>query len=40
MEVEGKKIARRYKKDIIQDKSIEEIIKISLYLMLQSEQKA
>ena len=38
-EVEGKKIARAYKKEVIESESIEEFIKIVLCLLLQSDQK-
>lgn len=39
MEAEGKKIVRAYKKQIIENEAIEEIVKIVLHLLLQSEHK-
>ena len=38
--MEGKKISRAYKKDIIEKETIEEIIKVVLCLLLQSNHKS
>lgn len=39
IEVEGKKIVRAYKKDMVESQSIEEMVKLVLCLLLQGEGK-
>lgn len=40
IEVEGKKMKRAYKRNIVEEQSISEVIKLVLYLLLQSSNKS
>lgn len=40
IEIEGKKLSRSYKKGIIEGESVEDVIKIVLFMLLQSEHKS